>query len=71
MRVFQDLQMTKKEYEKHAKANFSFMASLWQPNAGPEELRTICDWNKWVESSSPQQSTSGRSNTRCHRHMLR
>ncbi|CAF9918843.1 hypothetical protein IMSHALPRED_004435 [Imshaugia aleurites] len=43
-----DLQMTKKEYEKHAKANFSFMASLWQPNAGPEELRTICDWNKWV-----------------------
>lgn len=28
--------------------DFSFFVSISAPEAGPEELRTMCDWGNWV-----------------------
>lgn len=29
--------------------DFSFFCSISVPEAGPEELRTMCDWGNWVD----------------------
>lgn len=39
---------SQKNYQKHIKADFSYFVSIWAREAGPEELRTICDWMNWV-----------------------
>ncbi|RLL97391.1 hypothetical protein CFD26_105000 [Aspergillus turcosus] len=30
------------------KTDFSYFCSIAAPDAGPEELRTVCDWGNWV-----------------------
>jgi hypothetical protein len=30
------------------KTAFSYFCSVAAPDAGPEELRTVCDWGNWV-----------------------
>lgn len=30
------------------KTDFSYFCSIAAPEAGPEELRTVCDWGNWV-----------------------
>ena len=40
------------------KTNFSFFCSISAPEAGPEELRTICDWGNWVEFPSTPKPCS-------------
>ncbi|KAI4226296.1 MAG: hypothetical protein L6R36_003287 [Xanthoria steineri] len=44
----QQCQYDEKRYEQHIKADFCCFASIWARDAGPEELRTICDWANWV-----------------------
>ncbi|GFF32970.1 presilphiperfolan-8-beta-ol synthase [Aspergillus udagawae] len=31
-----------------SKTDFSYFCSVAAPDAGPEELRTVCDWGNWV-----------------------
>ncbi|KAL9597622.1 MAG: hypothetical protein Q9219_005005 [cf. Caloplaca sp. 3 TL-2023] len=40
-------QYDEKTYLKHVKADFTYFVSIWARDAGPEELRTICDWMNW------------------------
>ena len=39
---------TEEEHKKHVRADFSYLAAVMAPEAGPDELRTICDWSNWV-----------------------
>ncbi|CAO1601995.1 hypothetical protein XANCAGTX0491_005631 [Xanthoria calcicola] len=44
----QQCQYDEKRYQKLIKADFCYLVSGWARDAGPEELRTICDWMNWV-----------------------
>lgn len=33
-----------------SKTDFSYFCAVAVPDAGPEELRTVCDWGNWVGS---------------------
>ena len=39
---------TEEEYTKHVRGDFPYLAAVMAPEAGPDELRTICDWYNWV-----------------------
>lgn len=39
---------SQKDYQKHVKAELSYLVSIWTREAEPKELRTICDWMNWV-----------------------
>ncbi|KAI9698650.1 MAG: hypothetical protein M1836_003760 [Candelina mexicana] len=42
------LEYTDKERTKRAHADFAYCMSVFAPDAGPDELRTLCDWFQFV-----------------------
>ena len=39
---------TEKEHMKHIIADFPYFIAVFTTEAGPDEFRTLVDWNKWV-----------------------
>ena len=39
---------TEEEHTKHVRADFPYLGALMATEAGPDELRAICDWYNWV-----------------------
>ncbi|KAL9001677.1 MAG: hypothetical protein Q9188_005352, partial [Gyalolechia gomerana] len=46
--IAQQCQYDEKNYKKHVRADFPYFVSIFAREAGPNELRTICDLINWI-----------------------
>lgn len=38
----------KKTRKKNSMVDFAYLVGIWSPNAGPESLRMMLDWDNWI-----------------------